>query len=112
MFGFFRKKGGKAKAAKADAERYESERADAQSADVQRRLTLASSTRTHQEILYYLAGHDPDPQVRRAVALNSATPPQASAVLAVDTDVDVRLALAQRLVRLLPDLPADRQSQL
>ena len=29
---------------------------------------LPYSTKTHPEILYYLARHDPDPQVRLAVA--------------------------------------------
>lgn len=111
MFGFFKKKKSD-KPPQADAARYAEERATAQSGDVARRLTLAGNTETHQEILYYLAEHDPDPDVRRAVALNTATPVQASTVLAGDISEDVRFALAQRLVKLLPDLSPDRQSQL
>ena len=97
---------------KRDPERYESEKQQARSDDTKKRMTLAKSTTTHQEILYYLAEHDPDPAVRKAVALNSSTPLQASAILARDNDVDVRYALAERLLNLLPDLEPGRQSQL
>ena len=75
-------------------------------------MTLAKNTETHQEILYYLAEHDPDPGVRRAVALNSSTPLQASSILAKDNDIDVRYAMAERLLNLLPHLEQGRQSQL
>lgn len=95
-----------------DPERYEREKKDAISPDVKKRLTLARSTKTHQEILYYLAEKDPDPAVRRAVAENVSTPVPASAILALDRSEDVRLALARRLVDLLPDLSRDVQSQL
>ena len=93
-------------------QRYAAERAVAEGEDEARRLTLAGSSRTHQEILYYLAEHDPDPKVRKAVAGNAITPYQAMPVLAGDIDSDVRMILAQRLVRLLPDLTKDKQSQL
>lgn len=95
-----------------DPERYEKEKRDAVSGDVKRRLTLARSTHTHQEILYYLAEKDPDPGVRRAVVENKAMPLPVSPVLAIDKNADVRLALARRLVDLLPDLSRDTQSQL
>jgi uncharacterized protein (DUF2336 family) len=75
-------------------------------------MTLARSTKTHQEILYYLAEHDPDPEVRKAVAVNKKTPMQASPILAGDRNEDVRMALAQRLVTLLPQLTQDKHSQL
>lgn len=94
------------------ADKYEDEKTRATSGDVRQRLNLAKNTRTNQEILYYLAEHDPDPRVRRAVAKNAALPVQAGPVLAADKDVDVRIALAERLVTLLPDLPVDKQSQL
>lgn len=97
---------------KSDPARYEEEKQVARSADAGERMTLAKSTATHQEILYYLAENDPDPAVRRAVALNSSTPVQASLILAKDNDVDVRYALAERLLNLLPDLEQGRQSQL
>ncbi|MCI5059566.1 MAG: DUF2336 domain-containing protein [Alphaproteobacteria bacterium] len=77
-----------------------------------KRLSLAKNTKTHREILFYLAEHDPSPRVRKAVAKNKSTPLHASAALAVDSNLDVRLTLAGRLVKLLPDLSVDTQSQL
>lgn len=97
---------------KRDAARYEKEKLVAQSQDPAERRKLALDTDTHPEILYYLAQNDTDPSVRRAVAENISTPSQASSVLLVDKDQDVRLALAERLVRLLPDLSHDKQGQL
>jgi uncharacterized protein (DUF2336 family) len=91
---------------------YEKARRAAQGGTESDRLKLAQSTRTHQEILYYLAESDPSAIVRVAVARNKHTPLQAGAILAKDRDVDVRLALAGRLVKLLPHLSEDRQSQL
>lgn len=79
--------------------------------DVAVRHDLAASGDTHPEILYYLSA-DRDAGVRLAVAENSATPLQASALLAKDPSVDVRLALAARLTDLLPGLSDDQQSQL
>lgn len=95
-----------------DPERYEREKRDAVSPDIRKRMTLARSSKTHQEILYYLAEKDPDPGVRRAVVENAAMPVPASAVLAIDRSVDVRMALARRLVDLLPDVSRDTQSQI
>lgn len=99
-------------AAPRDPERYDREKRDALSPDIKKRMTLARSTKTHQEILYYLAEKDPDPAVRRAVAENAAMPVPAGPVLAIDANADVRLALARRLISLLPDLSRDTQSQL
>lgn len=95
-----------------DAQRYEAEKNIAQSPNVSGRMQLATDPKTHQEILYFMAQHDPDPQVRRAVAENRTTPVHATSILASDQDQDVRLALAGRLVGLLPDLSQDKQSQL
>ena len=81
------------------------------SEDVALRHELARSCDTHPEILYYLSA-DRDAGVRLAVAENSATPLQANALLAKDPSVDVRLALAARLMDLLPGLSDDQQSQL
>ncbi|MCC6597746.1 MAG: DUF2336 domain-containing protein [Alphaproteobacteria bacterium] len=91
---------------------YAEQREALQSAGVKARVTLARSSATNREILYYLAEKDPEPKVRKAVAENKAMPLQVSPVLAADSDMDVRLALARRLVALLPDLSQDRQSQL
>lgn len=92
--------------------RYEREKAIATSGDPEQRLGLARSRRTHQEILYYMAEHDPDPAIRQAVARNLVTPVQASVVMSSDASEDVRLALAERLVLLLPELSCTDYSQL
>ena len=92
--------------------RYERDREIAQDGTEKQRLTLAKSTQTHKEILYYLAEKDPSIKVRQAVAKNRATPVQAVQKLAMDTSEDVRLTLAARLVELLPELSKDKQSQL
>lgn len=91
---------------------YEAARALAEGGSERQRLTLAKDTQTYKEILYYLAEHDPSDKVRQAVAKNNATPLQVAPIQAVDPNVDVRLALAARLVKLLPDLSQDRHSQL
>jgi len=75
-------------------------------------MSLAKNTKTNKEILYYLAESDPDPKVRQAVAKNTSTPEHVSPVLAADDDTDVRLALAKRLMDLLPDISPTEQSQL
>lgn len=95
-----------------DPSHYEAEKIRAQTGTPKQRMTLAKSTKTNQEILYYLAEHDPDPLVRRAVANNAITPLHASSIIAADVDEDVRLALAHRLVKLLPDLSEDKHSRL
>ncbi|MFK7840199.1 MAG: DUF2336 domain-containing protein [Bdellovibrionales bacterium] len=82
------------------------------SAKVKDRMSLAKDPGTNQEILYYLAQSDPDPKVREAVAKNKSTPVHVSPILADDHDTDVRIALAKRLMALLPDVNHDKQSQL
>lgn len=91
---------------------YEAARAIAKSGSERQRLSLAKNTQTHKEILYYLAEHDPSEKVRKAVAKNNETPLQVAPIQAVDKNVDVRLALAARLVKLLPDLSQDKHSQI
>ena len=78
----------------------------------QKRLSLAKNTKTNREILFYLAEHDPSVKVRKAVAVNKSTPYHASKALSKDANADVRIALAQRLVKMLPDVSLDRQSRL
>lgn len=75
------------------------------------RTRLARDAATHPEILFYLS-KDKDPNVRLSVAMNRKTPIHASALLANDQSVDVRIALAARLVELLPDLSTEEHSQL
>lgn len=92
--------------------RYDAEKMIAQSSDTVERLKLAKNAKTSKDILFYMAQMDTDVNVRQAVATNKTTPVQASALLAKDKSADVRLALAQRLMVLLPDLSIDKQSQL
>lgn len=115
MFGFldkFKKGPSLPKTVDRDPIRYEKEKVIAQSANTRKRLALAKDPNTHQEILYYLAEKDPDPAVRLAVARNMSTPIQASPLIASDGDDDVRMALARRLVTLLPELSKETHSQL
>lgn len=109
---FLEKIFGKGKSTQRGTKRYDEEKNIAQSSNVAKRLSLAANTKTNQEILYYLADHDPDPKVRMTVLENEAMPLQASRVLAQDPSEDVRLALAKRLVELLPDLSAHQHSKL
>ncbi len=95
-----------------DQKRYDREKSLAVSSEKSDRMRLAQNKKTHQEILYFLAQHDSDDEVRRAVAGNSSTPVQASVVLSQDHNQDVRLTLAQRLVHLLPHLSEEKHSQL
>lgn len=116
MFPFFqrflRRKNVLSAPGKKDPARYDREKTTSVSGDSKKRLSLAGSNKTHQEILYYLAEHDSDPVVRLAVAKNMMTPVQASVFLARDRSIDVRMALAYRLVTLLPELTQEKHSQL
>lgn len=98
--------------AKDKSGQYGKEKAIALSADIRARVSLAGNSDTHKEILYYLAEHDDSAEVRKEVARNRATPVQASPMLAGDRNEEVRLVLAERLVRLLPELNHERHSQL
>lgn len=90
----------------------EDERQIAQSGSERERKALASDERTSQEVLYYLAENDSSGKVRLAVAQNKSTPLQAAPILAQDKLEDVRLALARRLVKILPSLQEEQYSQL
>lgn len=91
---------------------YTEQKESMRSAKVATRLRLARSPFTHKEVLYYLAEHDPNPKVRKAVARNVAMPVHVSPILAADPNVDVRFALAKRLTKLLPHASEDEHSQL
>lgn len=105
MFSFLKKLLG------GDKKRYAEQRKRLESGDPAQLKALAEGRDTHPEILYYLAKSG-SPETRRAIAVNPATPVQASALLVGDDSVDVRLALAGRLVDLLPHLPPEKHSQL
>jgi len=99
------------KAQQRDPKRYEVEREKARSKSAKDRLNIAKNPETHREILYYLAD-DENKAVRKAVAGNPSTPVHVSETLAVDTDVDVKIALINRLTSLLPDLSQDQYAHL
>jgi uncharacterized protein (DUF2336 family) len=94
-----------------DKKRYERQKKILASGGVEQRRELASGEDTHPEVLYFLAKDD-DASTRLATARNKATPVQASALLANDESVDVRLALAARLLELLPGLSEEKHGQL
>lgn len=88
------------------------EKTIAETGTEKQRQALAQDERTSQEILFYMAGADKSDMVRKAVAENPSTPMQATPLLAKDREEDVRLVLARRLVKILPDLSQDKYSQL
>lgn len=89
---------------------YEDQKARLESGAPERER-LATRADTRPEILYYLAD-DADRGVRRAVAANPATPHQADRRLTLDPDDEVRLELARKVARLLPDLAPGEQDRL
>lgn len=111
MFGFFKSKK-QAQPMSECSKTYKEQKAAMHSDKIEDRMALAIDETTSKEILYYLAEKDPSPDVRLAVTRNPAMPVQASPVLAQDNSVDVRIALAKRLVELLPGLSQDKHSQL
>lgn len=90
---------------------YDEQRRRLASGEQKQLQILAEDKKTHPEILYFLA-KSASALIRKAVARNRSTPVQAATLLATDKDVDVRLALAARLVELLPELTPDKHSQL
>jgi uncharacterized protein (DUF2336 family) len=76
---------------------YTRARAILETGSLEDRVALAARSSTLPEILYFLT-NDPEPAVRRAVAENPATPPQADGKLSRDSDVSVRCALARKAV--------------
>ena len=92
--------------------RYAREKAIMESGDSAQRLALARNSGTHQEILFFMGQNDPEAAVRLAAARNWSTPLQASPAIARDRDEDVRMALARRLIALLPELSTEQNAQL
>lgn len=82
---------------------YERDKQILASSDAGARRRMAMRGDVAPELLFFLSG-DPCTEVRAAVAANDSAPPQAESHLASDMDPRVRVALAQRLARLAPDL--------
>ncbi len=72
---------------------------------------LAHRADAEPEMLYYLAANG-DLATRRAVATNPATPAEANRFLADDVDEDVRVDLARKIGRLLPDLMTSERERV
>ncbi|MBL4837322.1 MAG: DUF2336 domain-containing protein [Kordiimonadaceae bacterium] len=80
-----------------------------QGTDKQREL-LAERHDARPEVLYFLA-EDTSPEVRKKIASNPATPPQADALLQRDDNAEVRAELARKIGRLVPDMThADKEA--
>ena len=90
---------------------YEAQRALVASDDPSGQLKLARATDTRPEMLYYLAGEG-DVEVRRDIACNLATPVQADRLLAVDVDDEVRIQLAHKITRLVPDMNEEERERI
>jgi uncharacterized protein (DUF2336 family) len=90
---------------------YETARDVAAEKNAGKRGELARREDVKPEILYYLAS-DPEADVRRHIAANPSTPVQADRLLADDGDEEVRVALARKIARLVPDLAGEEQAKL
>ena len=72
---------------------------------------LACQRDAGSEVLGYLASHG-GVATRRAVAANSAAPPNVNQILCDDEDDDVRAELACKIARLMPDLTCEETLEL
>ena len=79
--------------------------------DVQLRVQLAEHPKVAPEVLVFLSA-DPHQAVRCAVAGNPNTPAQADMALAGDAAEEVRVKLANRMGRVLPNLDKDQKQVL
>lgn len=99
---------------KADAEKkppYEKAREIAANGSDEERRKLAEHEDLEPEILYYFAT-DKSTDVRKAVAVNCGTPLQADRILAEDVDENVRVELARKIGRLVPELDSQENARL
>jgi uncharacterized protein (DUF2336 family) len=72
---------------------------------------LAQRKDAGDDVLRYLAMHGA-PATRAAVAANIATPAPVNRLLADDDDENVRVQLARKIARLMPDLEADESNSV
>lgn len=79
--------------------------------DLNQSHALANNPKTPPEVLYYLAENGDD-EARVGVAKNTATPMQADEILAQDEFAEVRMELARKISRILPDLRPGEADQL
>ena len=90
---------------------YEDAKKIAAKGSVTARTELAAHEDLEPEFLYYLAT-DEAPEVRRQVAENTGTPLQADVILARDIDEEVRVELAHKIGRLVPNLSPTENARL
>ncbi len=90
---------------------YEEARDTAASGSAAQRQDLAKCEDLPPEFLYYFAS-DEDDGVRAAVAANPGTPLQADVILAKDREVTVRMILAEKIGKMLPDIRQDQSEKL
>lgn len=90
---------------------YDRAKAMAVDPDTKVRRALASHADTQPEVLFFLA-EDRDPTVRLEVAKNPNAPRQADILLIKDEDGAIRSGLAEKIAKLLPDMPNDERSRL
>lgn len=89
---------------------YEEARAVLEKREGKLQQELAPHPDAEPEMLYYIAEHG-TPEARQAVAANLATPAAANLLLTGDGNTDVRVELARKVGRLLPDLAAAEKRQ-
>ncbi|HYD97828.1 MAG TPA: DUF2336 domain-containing protein [Alphaproteobacteria bacterium] len=90
---------------------YEKAKALARDPDPAVRRKLAAQIDTRPELLYYLA-EDAVAPVRVAIAANPSTPRQADALLSRDRDDEVRVTLAGKIARLVPQMSGEAHQQM
>ncbi len=90
---------------------YAKAKALARDEDPNVRRKLAAREDVRPEILYFLA-EDDDAEVRATIAANKQAPAHADLLLARDSDDEVRHRLAQKIGRLVPNLPEGAQSRV
>jgi uncharacterized protein (DUF2336 family) len=90
---------------------YEKAREVLESHEEKAQRELAGRSDAEPEMLYYIAAKGPPP-ARRAVAKNVSTPAAANRLLADDFDEEVRVELARKIGRLLPDLLSSERERV
>ncbi|MDP6390029.1 MAG: DUF2336 domain-containing protein [Alphaproteobacteria bacterium] len=106
-----RKRSRKRKKVRGQRPTYEEAKVIMAKGNVAARRDLAMHEDMEPEILYYLATDD-SATVRREIADNDGTPLQADLILAEDPDEEVRIELAQKIGRLIPDISENQKDQL
>ena len=90
---------------------YEQSKRLARDADPEIRRQIAQRTDVQPEILYFLA-EDTVPEVRLEIAGNTQTPRQADLLLATDSNLGVRHALACKIAAIAPSLSLEQRDQV